>query len=85
MVAGKHGVKPAVARAGYVATGAIGLISALLTLGGPWYLVGVLHTTVSRTPGGSPALLALTDGWKWAGLVWVIAGVAVVLFAPAAE
>ena len=80
-VAGRRGAKPAVARAGYIATGALGLISALLTIGGPWYLAGVLQTTVSPTSDGSAALLAFTDAWEWAGLVWVIAGAAAVLCA----
>ena len=52
-IAGKHGVKAAVARSGCVATGCLGLISALLALGGPWYLAGVLYTTVSRSPGAA--------------------------------
>jgi MFS family permease len=80
-VAGKRGAKPAIARAGYVAAGALGLISALLAAGGPWYLAGVLQTTVSPTSNGNAALLALTDAWEWAGLVWVIAGAAAVLCA----
>jgi hypothetical protein len=80
-VAGKRGAKPAVARAGYVAAGVLGLISALMAVGGPWYLAGVLQTTVSPTSDGNAALLAVTDAWEWAGLVWVIAGAAVVLCA----
>jgi hypothetical protein len=80
-VAGKRGAKPAIARAGYVAAGALGLISALLAAGGPWYLAGVLQTTVSPTSDRNAALLALTDAWEWAGLVWVIAGAAALLCA----
>ena len=78
-VVGKRGVKAAVARSGYVATGCLGLISALLALGGPWYLAGVLYTTVSRSSGGSPARLVLADSWKWVGLVCIIAVAAVIL------
>jgi hypothetical protein len=78
-VAGR-GVKPAVARAGYVAAGVLGLISALLALGGPLYLVGVVSTAMAPAP-GSPVLPALADAWEWAGLVWVIAAAAVVLCA----
>ena len=76
----RRGVKPAVARAGYVAAGVLGLISALLALGGPLYLVGVVSTAVTRAP-GSPVLPALAAAWAWAGLVWVIAAAAVVLCA----
>jgi MFS family permease len=76
----RRGVKPAVARAGYVAAGVLGLISALLALGGPLYLVGVVSTAVARAP-GSPVLPALGAAWGWAGLVWVIAAAAVVLCA----
>lgn len=77
-VAGKRGPKAAVARSGYVAAGVFSLISALLALGGPWYLAGALYTTVSRAPGGSSALLVLTDSWKWIGLVCVIAAAGVI-------
>jgi hypothetical protein len=76
----RRGVKPAVARAGYVAAGVLGLISALLALGGPLYLVGIVNTAVTRVP-GSPVLPALAAAWGWAGLVWVIAAAAVVLCA----
>jgi 4-amino-4-deoxy-L-arabinose transferase-like glycosyltransferase len=79
--AARRGVKPAVARAGYVAAGVIGLISALLALGGPLYLVGVVNTAVAGAAGGRPVLPALAEAWGWAGLVWVIAGAAVVLCA----
>jgi len=79
-VAARRGAKPAVARAGYVAAGVIGLISALLAAGGPLYLAGVVGTAVMRAPGGQvrPALAA---AWGWAGLVWVIAAAAVGLCA----
>ncbi len=77
-VARKRGPKAAVARSGYVAAGAFGLISALLALGGPWYLSGALYTTVSRAHGGTSALLVLTDSWKWVGLICVIAAAGVI-------
>jgi hypothetical protein len=77
-IAGKRGPKAAVARSGYVAAGVFGLISALLALGGPLYLAGALYTTVSRAPGGTSALLVLTDSWKWVGLVCVIAAAGVI-------
>ena len=72
-VAGRRGPKAAAARSGYVAAGVFSLISALLAIGGPWYLAGALYTTLSRPLGGSSALLVLTDSWKWVGSVCVIA------------
>jgi hypothetical protein len=78
-VAERRGIKPALARGGYIAAGALGLISALLALGGPWYLTGVLSTTVARAIGDNSPLLVLTDAWKWIGLTCVVAGLGVVL------
>jgi hypothetical protein len=80
-IAARRGVKPAVARGGYVAAGTIGLISALLAIGGPLYLAGVLSATGSRALGGQSARLVLTDSAKWAGLVCVIAVAGVILSA----
>lgn len=80
-IAAKRGVKPAVARSGYVATGAIGLMSALLALGGPPYLAGVLYSTVARTAVDNPALPVLADVWRWVGLVCAIAVTGVILSA----
>jgi 4-amino-4-deoxy-L-arabinose transferase-like glycosyltransferase len=76
-IARRRGVKPALGRAGYVAAGTLGLLSALLALGGPWYLNGVLSTTLSRATGNKPALLVLADAWKWTGVVFVLAGLGV--------
>lgn len=79
VVAGKHGAKAAIARSGYVAAGTIGLISALLALGGPWYLAGLLYTTVSRQPGVSSSWLVIADSWKWIGVVCAIAGAGMIV------
>jgi Dolichyl-phosphate-mannose-protein mannosyltransferase len=80
-VAGDRGLKPAAARSGYVAAGAMGLICALLVLGGPSYLADVLSTTVSPTTGSAPILVIIEDSWKWAGPVCVIAGMGIVICA----
>lgn len=69
----KGGAKAAVARSGYVAAGTLGLISVLLAIGGSLYLVGALNATASRAVGDQSGLLVLTDAWKSAGLVGVIA------------
>jgi len=80
-VAEKGGRKAAVARSGYVAAGTIGLLCALLAIGGPLYSAGVLYTAASRTARGQPTLLILMDAWRWTGLVWVIATAGVILCA----
>jgi hypothetical protein len=69
----RNGRKAFVARSGYVAAGTLGLVSALLAIGGPLYLAGALNATVSQSPGSQSALLVLTDAWRSAGLVCVIA------------
>ena len=74
----RHGWKPALARGGYVAAGTLGLVSALLALGGPWYITGILSTTLSRATGSKSALLVLSDAWKWSGLVCLIGGIGVI-------
>jgi hypothetical protein len=78
-VADKRGAKAAVARSGYVAAGTIGLINALLALGGPWYLAGVMYTTVSRSPGDTSSWLVVADSWKWIGIVSAIAGAGMIV------
>jgi hypothetical protein len=70
--AGKAGLKPALARGGYVAAVVLGVLSVLLALGGPWYVSGVLSTTLARIPGDKPMLLILKDAADWTGLIWVI-------------
>jgi 4-amino-4-deoxy-L-arabinose transferase-like glycosyltransferase len=78
-VASRRGTKAAVARSGYVAAGTIALISALLAIGGPWYLAGVRYTTVKRPTGTGSALAAISDAARWAGPVWVIAAAGVIV------
>jgi hypothetical protein len=80
-IARTRGKKAAIARGGSVAVGVIALVGALLAVGGPAYVTGVLSTTLARAPGGSPPRLILLDAWTWAGLVVSIAflGVAVCL------
>jgi MFS family permease len=78
VIASRRGTKAAVGRIGYVAAGALGLISAFLAIGGPGYLAGVLHTTVSRSAGNSQVLEVLADWWNWIGLIWVIAGIGII-------
>jgi len=79
-VVAKGGAKAAVARSGYVAAGTIGLISAMLALGGPLYMAGALNATASRAAAGESGLLVLTEAWKSVALICVIA-FAAVLFA----
>jgi len=77
-VLSRRGVKPGFVRSGHLAAGTLGLVSALLALGGPWYLSGVLSTTLSRAVGSKPASLVLVDASKWCGLVCVLAGLGVI-------
>jgi hypothetical protein len=72
------GLKPGLVRGGYLAAGTLGLVSAVLALGGPDYLSGVLLTTLSRAHGSNPASLILTDAAKWCGLICVLAGLGVI-------
>jgi hypothetical protein len=74
----RRGLKPGFVRSGHLAAGTLGLVSALLALGGPWYLSGVLSTTLSRAAGSKPASLVLDDAAKWCGLVCAIAALGVI-------
>jgi hypothetical protein len=80
-VAERRGVKAAMARAGYLTASTLGLISALLAVGGSWYLTGVLSTTVARAAGGNPPAVILADSAKWVGLVCVISALGAALAA----
>jgi hypothetical protein len=79
-VGAKKGAKAAVGRSGYVAAGTIGLISAMLAIGGPLYMVGALNVTASRAAVGQSSLLVLTEAWK-SGLLICVVAFAGVLFA----
>src|SRR5215469_15507286 len=72
-VAGQRGAKPGLGRAGHLAVIAVGLLAALLAIGGPFYVTGVLSTTLARATGGASPLLVLTDAGKWIGVVCVLA------------
>ena len=74
----RRGLKPGLVRGGYLAAGTLGLVSAVLALGGPDYLSGVLSTTLSRAHGNNPASLILADAAKWCGLICVLAGLGVI-------
>jgi hypothetical protein len=74
----RRGLKPGLVRGGYLAAGTLGLVSAVLALGGPDYLSGVLFTTLSRAHGSNPASLILTEAAKWSGLICVLAGLGVI-------
>lgn len=78
-VATKRGGKQGMGRAGYLAVIAIGTLAGLITLGGPFYVTGVLSTTLARASGGSSPLVVLTDSGKWIGLVCALAVVGVIV------
>ena len=74
----RRGVKAALGRGGYLLAATLGIISALLAVGGSAYLTGVLSTTVARASGGQPPSVILADSARWVGIVCAIsvAGVA---------
>jgi Dolichyl-phosphate-mannose-protein mannosyltransferase len=78
-IARRCGAKAAIGRGGYLTASALGLISALLALGGSSYLTGILSTTVARTAGGQPPRVILTDSAHWIGLAFVASGLGVAL------
>jgi 4-amino-4-deoxy-L-arabinose transferase-like glycosyltransferase len=71
--------KSAIGRAGYLAAFVTALVAALLALGGPFYMAGVMYTTLARAAGNNPPLLVLEDSWKWAGSVGILAWAGVVI------
>jgi 4-amino-4-deoxy-L-arabinose transferase-like glycosyltransferase len=81
VIADKRSGKAALGRAGYLAAFVIALIAALLAFGGPFYMAGVMYTTLARATGNNSPLLVLEDSWKWAGTVAVLAWIGVVICA----
>lgn len=79
VIAQQRGAKPALGRAGYLAAVVTALVAALLALGGPLYMAGVMYTTLARAAGNDPPALVLEDSWKWVGVVCVLAWVGVVI------
>jgi 4-amino-4-deoxy-L-arabinose transferase-like glycosyltransferase len=79
VIAQKRGAKPALGRAGYLAAVVVALVSALLALGGPLYMAGVLYTTLARAAGTNSPALVLEDSWKWVGVVCILAWAGVVI------
>jgi hypothetical protein len=80
-IAAHRGAKPGLGRAGHLAVIAVGMLAALLAVGGPFYVTGVLSTTLARATGGASPWLVLTDAAKWIGLVCVLAVVGVIVSA----
>ena len=79
VIADKRGTKPALGRAGYLAALVAALVAALLALGGPLYLSGVMYTTLARAAGDNSPLLVLENSAKWVGVVWVLAWIGVIM------
>ncbi len=80
-IAAARGGKPGLGRAGHIAVIAIGMLAALLAVGGPFYVTGVLSTTLARATGGASPSLVLTDAAKWIGFVCALAVLGVVVSA----
>jgi Dolichyl-phosphate-mannose-protein mannosyltransferase len=79
VVAEKRGRKPALGRGGYFAVGVAAIVAALVALGGPTYVTGLLYTTLNRAAGDNSPLLVLTDAVKWAGVVGALAWIGVAI------
>lgn len=79
VIAQKHGAKPALGRAGYLAAFVTALVAVLLALGGPFYMAGVMYTTLARAVGDNPPLLVLEDSWRWVGTVCILAWIGVII------
>ena len=84
-VAAQRGMKAALGRAGFVAVCSVGMLAALLGLGGPLYVTGVLSTTLARAGGVNSPLMVITDSAKWIGISVALALLAVVVAALARE
>ncbi len=82
VIVDKRGMKAATGRFGCVAACTVALASAILTLGGSWYVVGVQSTTTARSTGTTSAALVLADSakWIWVPCVIAVAGVALAAF-----
>lgn len=78
-VAQRRGVKPALARAGFIAVSSVGLLAGLLGLGGPLYVTGILSTTLARASAGNSAATVLTLSARWIGPVVLFAALGVVI------
>jgi hypothetical protein len=78
-IARERGPKPALGRAGYLAAVVTALAAALLALGGPLYISGVISTTLARAAGHDSPVLVLEDSWKWVGAVAILAWAGVIV------
>ena len=79
VIAQRHGAKPALGRAGYIGAVVAALVAALLALGGPLYMAGVMYTTLGRAIGNNSPALVIEDAWKWVGVVWILAWIGVII------
>jgi hypothetical protein len=75
----RRGRKPALGRGGAFAVSVIAIGAALVAIGGPLYVTGILHTTLARPAGDSSPTLVLEDAFRWAGVVGVLAWVGVAI------
>jgi hypothetical protein len=73
------GGKPALRRGTLLVACLVGVLAALLRLGGSWYIVGITQTTTKRPNGGAPVTRILLDSWQWTAVVIVVAAAGVTL------
>jgi hypothetical protein len=77
--AGRSRLKIALGRAGMIAAITTAADAALLALGGPLYLAGLMSTTVARADGAASPSAILIDSGRWIGLACIPAALAAVL------
>jgi hypothetical protein len=58
---------------------AAALFTALITIGGPEYVKGLMQTVLARTPGTNMPSTVLHDAWIWCGAVVIAATVGVLI------
>ena len=74
-----RGLKAGVGRGGLIACCTVGLIAALLAIGGPEYVAGLQFTTLSRAAGGQSPGLVLADSVRWIGVAMAVAAAGIVV------
>jgi hypothetical protein len=74
-----RGRKAGAARAGFIGTVTIALVSFLSFVAGSTYVKGIKYTTLSRQAGGQSPMVVLDDSARWIGAVVAIALVAVLV------
>ena len=76
LVTSTHGWRKALRLATVLVGITVGIVAALLAIGGPSYITGVNSTTLFRASGATPSSHVLYDALSWVGIVALLATVA---------